>query len=138
MPSNVDKLKILGKMYHLSLLVCGYVEKFNRAYKFTLGDRLVTASDRAEELILLANRETDPGRAAELVHDMLTQLDLVDLKTRKAMALGLLTPKQKGLLDMHSADIRGDARKWRSYFLRRCGRSAGRDGRQAESRDDVD
>lgn len=55
MPSNVDKLKILGKMYHLSLLLCGYVEKFNRAYKFTLGDRLVTASDRAEELILLAN-----------------------------------------------------------------------------------
>ena len=52
MPSNIDKLKILGKMYHLSLLVCGYVEKFNRAYKFTLGDRLVTASDRAEEEVL--------------------------------------------------------------------------------------
>ena len=47
MPSNVDKLKILGKMYHLSLLVCGYVEKFNRAYKFTLGDRLERARHRA-------------------------------------------------------------------------------------------
>lgn len=43
MPSNVDKLKILGKMYRLSLLLCGYVEKFNRAYKFTLGNRVVHA-----------------------------------------------------------------------------------------------
>ncbi|MBR0282332.1 MAG: hypothetical protein IJQ81_12215, partial [Oscillibacter sp.] len=76
------------------------------------------AEETAEELIIDANRATDPLKAAEYIHDALTQFEKVETKLRRATALGLLSPETEGLLYVDIDDIRGNAKKWRSYFLK--------------------
>lgn len=124
MKSIVDKLEIFGMMYRFSLKLDVMVSKFDRRYKFNLGDRIIIAEEKAEELAILANRETDHLVAARHVYDLLTQLDIIEVKLRKAAAFGLINDRQKGLADIDIDNIRGKAKGWRSYFLRK-GRSTG-------------
>ena len=116
--SLIDKLDILGKEYQFSLKLYSAVENFDRKFKFTVGDRIIVAEERAEELIIDANRTTDPLKAAEFLHDALTEFEKVETKLRRATALGLLSPDTEGLLYVDLDDIRGDAKHWRSYFLK--------------------
>lgn len=118
--SIVDKLEVLGKEYNFSLKLYSTVENFDRKYKFTIGDRIIVSEELAEELIIDANGATDPFKAAEYVHDALTHLEKVETKLRRATALGLMSPETEGLLYVDLDDIRGSAKKWRSYFLKEC------------------
>lgn len=112
--SLIDKLDILGKEYQFSLKLYSAVENFDRKFKFTIGDRIIGA----EELIIDANRTTDPFKAAGFLHDALTEFEKIETKLRRATALGLLSPDTEGLLFVDLDDIRGDAKHWRSYFLK--------------------
>ncbi len=116
--SIIDKLDVLGKEYRFSLKLYTTVENFDRKYKFTVGDRIIAAEERAEELIIDANRTTDPLKAAGFLHDALTEFEKIETKLRRATALGLLSPDTEGLLFVDLDDIRGDAKHWRSYFLK--------------------
>ena len=116
--SIIDKLDVLGKEYQFSLKLYTVVENFDRKYKFTVGDRIIIAEERAEELIIDANRTTDPLKAAGYIHDALTELEKVETKLRRATALGLLSSDTEGLLYVDLDDIKDDAKHWRSYFLK--------------------
>ena len=136
--SVIDKLEVLGKEYNFSLKLYSVVEKFDRRFKFTIGDRIIIAEETAEELIIDANRATDPLKAAEYIHDALTQFEKVETKLRRATALGLLSPETEGLLYVDIDDIRGNAKKWRSYFLKESkrqkeGRNSGEEQHPAGS-----
>ena len=123
--SIIDKLDVLGKEYQFSLKLYTVVENFDRKYKFTVGDRIIIAEERAEELIIDANRTTDPLKAAGYIHDALTELEKVETKLRRATALGLLSPDTEGLLYVDLDDIKDDAKHWRSYFLKESKRQKG-------------
>ncbi len=116
--SIIDKLEILGKEYQFSLKLYTTVENFDRKYKFTVGDRIIESEERAEELIIDANRATDPLKAAGFLHDALTEFEKIETKLRRATALGLLSPETEGLLYVDLDDIKRDAKHWRSYFLK--------------------
>lgn len=123
--SIVDKLAILGKEYQFSLKLYPTVENFDRKYKFTIGERIILAEETAEELIIAANRTTDPVKAAGFLHDALTEFEKIETKLRRATALGLLSPETEGLLYVDIDDIKGDAKHWRSYFLKETQRQKG-------------
>ena len=116
--SIIDKLEVLGKEYQFSLKLYSAVENFPRKFKFTIGDRIVSLEEHVEELIIDANRTTDPLKAAGFLHDALTDIEKIETKLRRAVALGLLSPDTEGLLYVDLDDIKDDAKHWRSYFLK--------------------
>ena len=123
--NNRGKLQILDKMFALALLLHRLTANFDRKYKFTIGDRIDIAAEKAQELILHANHQIDPIRAAEMIYDFTLHLRMLALKLRMASALGLLSDKHNAQCDMLIAEIQGDAKGWRNYFLRHKGESAG-------------
>lgn len=119
MSRNTDKLKILKKSREFSVVVCRVVEHFNKSYKYTIGDRVVLHCENLREHIIDANREIRPDKAAEFVYSALRDLDQIEDKFKMALALGLMSIDQQAMLNEMIDDIRGDARGWRSYFLKK-------------------
>lgn len=118
------KLSILDKTFQLALLLHRRTAEFNRKYKFTIGDRIDVVAEEAQEMILRANHQTDPKRAAQIIYDFVLRIDTLSLKLRMAVALGLMSDDAKAQCDMLIAKIKDEARGWRNYFLRgevRCG-----------------
>lgn len=112
------KLSILDKTFQLALLLHRRTAEFNRKYKFTIGDRIDVVAEEAQEMILRANHQTDPKRAAQIIYDFVLRIDTLSLKLRMAVALGLMSDDAKAQCDMLIAKIKDEARGWRNYFLR--------------------
>lgn len=85
------KLSILDKTFQLALLLHRRTAEFNRKYKFTIGDRIDVVAGEAQEMILRANHQTDPKRAAQIIYDFVLRIDTLSLKLRMAVALGLMS-----------------------------------------------
>lgn len=115
------KLSILDKTFQLALLLHRRTADFNRKYKFTIGDRIDIVAEEAQEMILRANHQTDPKRAAQTIYDFGLLIDALSLKLRMAVALGLMSDNAKAQCDMLIAEIKGEAKSWRNYFLRGVG-----------------
>lgn len=123
------KLSILDKTFQLALLLHRRTAEFNRKYKFTIGDRIDVVAEEAQEMILRANHQTDPKRAAQIIYDFVLRIDTLSLKLRMAVALGLMSDDAKAQCDMLIAIRREflqrtrdavDALRWpRSCELRR-------------------
>lgn len=110
------KLSILDKTFQLALLLHRRTAEFNRKYKFTIGDRIDVVAEEAQEMILRANHQTDPKRAAQIIYDFVLRIDTLSLKLRMAVALGLMSDDAKAQCDMLIAKIKDEARGWRNYF----------------------
>lgn len=89
------KLSILDKTFQLALLLHRRTAEFNRKYKFTIGDRIDVVAEEAQEMILRANHQTDPKRAAQIIYDFVLRIDTLSLKLRMAVALGLMSDDAK-------------------------------------------
>lgn len=119
MSRNTDKLKILKKSREFSVVVCRVVEHFNKSYKYTIGDRVVLCCEDLREHIIEANSETEPDKAAEFVYLAIRDLTKIEDKFKMALALGLMSIDQQAMLNEIIDDIRGDARGWRNFFLKK-------------------
>jgi hypothetical protein len=115
------------------LLLHRRTAEFNRKYKFTIGDRIDVVAEEAQEMILRANHQTDPKRAAQIIYDFVLRIDTLSLKLRMAVALGLMSDDAKAQCDMLIAKIKDEARGWRNYFLRGEGVVGKSNGPSAES-----
>ena len=104
------KLSILDKTFQLALLLHRRTAEFNRKYKFTIGDRIDVVAEEAQEMILRANHQTDPKRAAQIIYDFVLRIDTLSLKLRMAVALGLMSDDAKAQCDMLIAKIKDEAR----------------------------
>ncbi len=118
---NYDKI-LLASGIVLGLGVAAYGTLtflgLNDKYKFTIGDRIDVVAEEAQEMILRANHQTDPKRAAQIIYDFVLRIDTLSLKLRMAVALGLMSDDAKAQCDMLIAKIKDEARGWRNYFLR--------------------
>ena len=123
------KLSILDKTFQLALLLHRRTAEFNRKYKFTID----VVAEEAQEMILRANHQTDPKRAAQIIYDFVLRIDTLSLKLRMAVALGLMSDDAKAQCDMLIAKIKDEARGWRNYFLRGEGVVGKSNGPSAES-----
>ena len=90
-------------------------------------------AEEAQEMILRANHQTDPKRAAQIIYDFVLRIDTLSLKLRMAVALGLMSDDAKAQCDMLIAKIKDEARGWRNYFLRGEGVVGKSNGPSAES-----
>lgn len=102
------KLSILDKTFQLALLLHRRTAEFNRKYKFTIGDRIDVVAEEAQEMILRANHQTDPKRAAQIIYDFVLRIDTLSLKLRMAVALGLMSDDAKAQCDMLIAKIKDE------------------------------
>ena len=100
---------------------------------FAVGDRIDVVAEEAQEMILRANHQTDPKRAAQIIYDFVLRIDTLSLKLRMAVALGLMSDDAKAQCDMLIAKIKDEARGWRNYFLRGEGVVGKSNGPSAES-----
>lgn len=82
------KLSILDKTFQLALLLHHRTAEFNRKYKFTIGDRIDVMAEEAQEMILKANHQTDPKRAAQIIYDFVLRIDALSLKTADGCCIG--------------------------------------------------
>lgn len=82
------KLSILDKTFQLALLLHRRTAEFNRKYKFTIGDRIDVVAEEAQEMILRANHQTDPKRAAQIIYDFVLRIDTLSLKTTDGCCAG--------------------------------------------------
>jgi len=104
-----------------------------KADVFAVGDRIDVVAEEAQEMILRANHQTDPKRAAQIIYDFVLRIDTLSLKLRMAVALGLMSDDAKAQCDMLIAKIKDEARGWRNYFLRGEGVVGKSNGPSAES-----
>ena len=111
------KLSILDKTFQLALLLHRRTAEFNRKYKFTIGDRIDVVAEEAQEMILRANHQTDPKRAAQIIYDFVLRIDTLSLKLRMAVALGLMSDDAKAQCDMLIAKIKDEARVGETIFF---------------------
>ena len=114
------KLSILDKTFQLALLLHRRTAEFNRKYKFTIGDRIDVVAEEAQEMILRANHQTDPKRAAQIIYDFVLRIDTLSLKLRMAVALGLMSDDAKAQCDMlfcvaRVSSARATGRRQRAY-----------------------
>ena len=121
MASNAEKLKIYDLTFKFTLYVTTVVANMNHKHKFTIGDRIIVALDKLEDQIIAANRERQPKVAAEIVYNAMTTLEQISGKLRRAVALNLISDKQKANCDMAIVDIRHQAANWSNYFIRKAG-----------------
>lgn len=125
MAKNLEKLEIYHKAYLFSIYLEQKVTKFDRRYRFTLADKLSDGIDKFICAVLDANRETNKGKAARIIYYALGELDKIEYRTRKAVALNQMSVDTKAKCDIALEDLRSDARRWRKYYLQLCGASAG-------------
>ena len=131
--NKLDSLDIYKVAFPFSVYLAQIVAKFDRRYKFIVGDEIIKVSISMRKCIVRANRANDKKKAAGFVLECLEQVDMLEDLTSFAVELGIMSIEQKAICDESIVQLWENGRRWRKYFLRVSGQSTDSDTESVES-----
>ena len=109
---GTTSLPVFRKMYDLNKYILQFVDKFPKAYKYNLGDKLVNTSLNLFKYLFSANR--DKNRRIEFLESFLDDFDLLKVLIRLSNELRLFSISDSAILAGLTENITKQVSGWRN------------------------